>query len=315
MNRRGLWLVEALLAHAEERKVAVAPDRGGRPVHRLRDRGPRRPARGRRAGAGLPGRPGRGRRSCPARSAGRPIPLGPGRHRPSGPGLPGQPVRRLGDQRGEVLRDGLGPDAGASPAREAIFDVIGFREDGRRRRRRARDPQAADARGRRQDRRRLPGRARGGHPARRATASLAGGVQVVARSVETALAQARRAQVRPRPDRLGPRDGPAAAGRRQTTWPRSAGPTTRSSTAPAWSSPSPATTPASKTIGPQVPSSASRDHGEPFAAIFARYNNDFYAVDPHLFSPAEVVFQNVETGRVHAFGERRARRPGPVVLL
>ena len=45
-----------------------------------------------------------------------------------------------------------------------------------------------------------------------------------------------------------------------------------------------------ESIGPQVPSSASRDYGEPFAAIFARYNHDFYAVDPHLFSPAEVVF-------------------------
>ncbi len=55
-------------------------------------------------------------------------------------------------------------------------------------------------------------------------------------------------------------------------------------------------------VGPRVPSSSSRDHGEPFAAIFARYNNDFYAVDPHLFSPAEVVFHNLETGRVHAFG-------------
>ena len=48
---------------------------------------------------------------------------------------------------------------------------------------------------------------------------------------------------------------------------------------------------------------SSRDHGEPFAAIFARYKNDFYAVDPHLFSPAEVVFQNLDTGRVHAFGQ------------
>jgi methenyltetrahydromethanopterin cyclohydrolase len=55
-------------------------------------------------------------------------------------------------------------------------------------------------------------------------------------------------------------------------------------------------------IGPQVPSSGSRDFGEPFAAIFARYNNDFYAVDPHLFSPAEVVFEDVETGNVHGFG-------------
>ncbi len=56
-------------------------------------------------------------------------------------------------------------------------------------------------------------------------------------------------------------------------------------------------------VGPKVPSAASRDHGEPFAAIFARYNHDFYAVDPHLFSPAEVAFQNLETGRVHAFGK------------
>ena len=56
-------------------------------------------------------------------------------------------------------------------------------------------------------------------------------------------------------------------------------------------------------VGPRVPASASHDHGEPFAAIFARYNHDFYAVDPHLFSPAEVVFQNLETGRVHAFGQ------------
>jgi methenyltetrahydromethanopterin cyclohydrolase len=56
-------------------------------------------------------------------------------------------------------------------------------------------------------------------------------------------------------------------------------------------------------IGPKVPSSSSRDHGAPFAEIFARYKNDFYAVDPHLFSPAQVVFQNLETGRAFAFGE------------
>jgi methenyltetrahydromethanopterin cyclohydrolase len=55
-------------------------------------------------------------------------------------------------------------------------------------------------------------------------------------------------------------------------------------------------------IGPKVPSSSSADHGEPFAAIFERYNHDFYAVDPHLFSPAEVTFQNVKTGRSQRFG-------------
>ncbi len=58
-----------------------------------------------------------------------------------------------------------------------------------------------------------------------------------------------------------------------------------------------------ESIGSQVPSSSSRDYGEPFASIFARYNNDFYAVDPHLFSPAEVVFHNIETGKMHNFGE------------
>lgn len=55
-------------------------------------------------------------------------------------------------------------------------------------------------------------------------------------------------------------------------------------------------------IGPKVPSSSSRDHGEPFAEIFARYKHDFYAVDPHLFSPAEVTFRNLDTGRSFAFG-------------
>ncbi|WZP00013.1 methenyltetrahydromethanopterin cyclohydrolase [Isosphaeraceae bacterium EP7] len=55
-------------------------------------------------------------------------------------------------------------------------------------------------------------------------------------------------------------------------------------------------------VGSKVPSCSSTDHGEPFSAIFARYNNDFYKVDPHLFSPAEVAFHNLETGLVHSFG-------------
>jgi methenyltetrahydromethanopterin cyclohydrolase len=57
-----------------------------------------------------------------------------------------------------------------------------------------------------------------------------------------------------------------------------------------------------ESIGPKVPSSASHDYGEPFASIFARYGNDFYKVDPHLFSPSEVSFQNLDSGRVHSFG-------------
>jgi methenyltetrahydromethanopterin cyclohydrolase len=56
-------------------------------------------------------------------------------------------------------------------------------------------------------------------------------------------------------------------------------------------------------VGPRVPAGASKDHGEPFASIFARYG-DFYKIDPLLFSPAEVVFCNLATGRAHSFGRR-----------
>jgi methenyltetrahydromethanopterin cyclohydrolase len=55
-------------------------------------------------------------------------------------------------------------------------------------------------------------------------------------------------------------------------------------------------------IGPKVPSTASPDHGAPFADVFKRYGGDFYKIDPHLFSPAVVEFRNLKTGRVHTFG-------------
>jgi methenyltetrahydromethanopterin cyclohydrolase len=55
-------------------------------------------------------------------------------------------------------------------------------------------------------------------------------------------------------------------------------------------------------IGRKVPSSASSDHGAPFAEIFHRYGGDFYKIDPKLFSPAVVEFRNLKTGKVHRFG-------------
>ena len=55
-------------------------------------------------------------------------------------------------------------------------------------------------------------------------------------------------------------------------------------------------------IGPKIPSAASKDHGSPFAEVFARYNGDFYKIDPLLFSPAEIEFRNLKTGRCHRFG-------------
>ncbi len=58
-----------------------------------------------------------------------------------------------------------------------------------------------------------------------------------------------------------------------------------------------------ETVGPQVPSSASKSHGQPFLTLFEQANHDFYALDPALFSPAVVVFHNLRTGRSHRFGE------------
>ncbi len=55
-------------------------------------------------------------------------------------------------------------------------------------------------------------------------------------------------------------------------------------------------------LGPKVPSSSSPDHGAPFAEVFRRYDMDFYKIDPMLFSPAVLCFQNLQTGRSHTFG-------------
>jgi methenyltetrahydromethanopterin cyclohydrolase len=55
-------------------------------------------------------------------------------------------------------------------------------------------------------------------------------------------------------------------------------------------------------IGPGVPSSASPDHGEPFGEIFKRYDHDFYKIDPSLFSPAVVTLANLDTGNSFRFG-------------
>ena len=58
-------------------------------------------------------------------------------------------------------------------------------------------------------------------------------------------------------------------------------------------------------IGPRIPSSASRDFGAPFGAIFERSGRDFYKIDPLLFSPAVVTLNNLTTGKSLRFGELR----------
>jgi len=55
-------------------------------------------------------------------------------------------------------------------------------------------------------------------------------------------------------------------------------------------------------IGPRAISRASRSGGRSFREIFAAAGGDFYAIDPALFAPARLEFLNVETGRRQAFG-------------
>jgi methenyltetrahydromethanopterin cyclohydrolase len=51
-------------------------------------------------------------------------------------------------------------------------------------------------------------------------------------------------------------------------------------------------------IADRLPASASADYGTPFADIFKRYDGQFYKIDKMLFSPAEVTINNLLTGRV-----------------
>ncbi len=58
---------------------------------------------------------------------------------------------------------------------------------------------------------------------------------------------------------------------------------------------------------PRIPSCASSDYGTPFYEIFQRYGGDFYKIDPHLFSPAEVALTNIASGRTFRAGELNYR--------
>ncbi len=136
------------------------------------------------------------------------------------------------------------------------------------------------------------------------TASLAGHVQVVARSVETVLHKLLELEfdvktiqsawgVAPLPpiakndlQGIGRTNDAVLYGADVTLWVRG-------------------DDDAIQTVGPRVPSSASPDFGEPFESIFTRYEYDFYKIDPHLFSPAAVTFCNLATGRTHRYGELR----------
>lgn len=55
-------------------------------------------------------------------------------------------------------------------------------------------------------------------------------------------------------------------------------------------------------MGPKVPSNSSRDCGQPFAKTFKAYGYDFYKVDPGLFAPAVLTMVNLRSGKSFRFG-------------
>lgn len=58
-------------------------------------------------------------------------------------------------------------------------------------------------------------------------------------------------------------------------------------------------------LGPKIPSSNSQAHGKPFAEIFRDAGGDFYKIDPRLFAPAVLVIHDLSTGKSRMFGEPR----------
>jgi methenyltetrahydromethanopterin cyclohydrolase len=58
-------------------------------------------------------------------------------------------------------------------------------------------------------------------------------------------------------------------------------------------------------LASRLPASASPDYGAPFYEIFKRYDHDFYKIDPMLFSPAEVWLTSVASGRTFHAGSTR----------
>jgi methenyltetrahydromethanopterin cyclohydrolase len=56
-------------------------------------------------------------------------------------------------------------------------------------------------------------------------------------------------------------------------------------------------------LAERLPASASADYGTPFYDTFKRYDNDFYKIDPMLFSPGEVWLTSAVSGRTFHAGQ------------
>lgn len=146
-------------------------------------------------------------------------------------------------------------------------------------------------------------RPEGVHLAIAPSTSLAGSVQVVARSVETALHKlhALRFDVTSVVSAAGvaPVPPPARSGDTVGGIGRTNDAILYGGRVTLWVD---ADDPSIDAVAERVPSGSSSDHGRPFADIFKDYEHDFYRVDPLLFSPAVVTFHSLRSGRSWSAG-------------
>ena len=63
---------------------------------------------------------------------------------------------------------------------------------------------------------------------------------------------------------------------------------------------------AARDLAATLPSSASRDYGQPFAQVFKEAEFDFYKIDSMLFSPARVLVTALESGKTFRGGRLAA---------
>jgi methenyltetrahydromethanopterin cyclohydrolase len=140
--------------------------------------------------------------------------------------------------------------------------------------------------------------------------SIAGSIQVVARSVETALHKLHELKFDVRDVRsasgMAPLPPPAKRGDTVAGIGRTNDAILYGATVTLWVD---CDDDLIAAVAQRVPSSSSADHGQPFAKIFKQYDYDFYKVDPLLFSPAVVTFHNLRSGRSWTAG-----RIDPLVL-
>jgi methenyltetrahydromethanopterin cyclohydrolase len=141
------------------------------------------------------------------------------------------------------------------------------------------------------------------------TNSVAGGVQISGRIVETGIYKLRRLGLHPKNIICGSGSAPVP-----TIHPKSARAMGRTNDALYYGGETYYTVSFEddeklKEIVSKTPSSTAKEYGKPFYEIFKAAGFDFYKIDPNLFAPAVVTVNNVRTGQTFRSGQ-----VNPVVL-